>query len=152
MNSKHGHGCADKRSQEYQAWANMKARCQNSNNSTYHNYGERGIRVCRRWQDFRNFIADMGEKPLPELTLERMNNDGDYEPGNCKWATRKEQNNNKRVYLNQYWFMGISPNGEKFVSSNQHTFAKRYNLNQSGIANCLNGKSKTHRKWRFIKI
>lgn len=81
---------------EYRTWFSMKERCYKSNNAGYYKYGGRGIRVCRRWiESFENFYADMGPKPKG-LTLERIDSDGDYEPSNCKWATYKEQNLNRR--------------------------------------------------------
>lgn len=82
-------------SREYRSWATMIQRCCNCNSSAYKHYGGRGIKVCERWRMFENFLADMG--PRPEgTTLDRSDNDGDYEPGNCVWATRTAQSRNRR--------------------------------------------------------
>lgn len=79
----------------YQMWNGMKQRCSNPRNPKYKNYGGRGIQVCDRWLDFSNFIEDMGEAPQG-MSINRINNDGNYEPSNCQWATPKEQSNNQR--------------------------------------------------------
>ncbi len=73
----------------------MNERCTNANNAAFKYYGGRGISVCRRWRSFNNFLADMGERP-PGLTLDRRNNDIGYRPSNCRWATRKQQTDNRR--------------------------------------------------------
>lgn len=82
---------------EYGVWVSMKQRCSNKNTSNYHRYGGRGISVCDRWvESFDNFIADMGERPTGDHSIDRIDNDGDYNPDNCKWSTRLEQGRNTR--------------------------------------------------------
>lgn len=83
-------------SPEYRAWRDMKTRCRNPNFRQWQDYGGRGIDYCDRWESFATFLADMGTKPSPDLTLERVDNERGYEPSNCIWATRLQQRHNRR--------------------------------------------------------
>lgn len=80
----------------HRIWNGMMMRCTNPNNSAYHRYGGRGITVCESWKTFSNFYADMGDPP-EGMSLDRINNDGNYEPSNCRWATDKQQSRNRRT-------------------------------------------------------
>ena len=80
---------------EYRAWRNMRQRCLNPKVPNYHRYRGRGIKVCKEWSQFERFIEDMGLKPSPDRSLERRDNNGNYEPNNCYWASRDDQENNK---------------------------------------------------------
>jgi hypothetical protein len=83
---------------EYRSWAGMKTRCYNKNQKSYPGYGGRGICVCKRWRhSFKNFLSDMGNRPSPNHSLDRIKNGKNYKPSNCRWATKKEQNNNTRT-------------------------------------------------------
>lgn len=94
---KHGYNRRGKRTRIHAVWGAMIQRCNNEKNKSFHNYGGRGIKVCKRWLKFENFLEDMGEPPKG-LSIERINNDKGYSLQNCKWATPKEQANNKRKY------------------------------------------------------
>lgn len=96
------HGATN--SPEWISWRSMRKRCLDPNNDAYHNYGGRGITICAAWESFEAFLADMGPRPIspegtakrPYLTVERMDTNGNYQPGNCKWATYSEQASNTR--------------------------------------------------------
>ena len=97
---------------EYDVWKAMKARCSNPHLNNYHNYGGRGIVVCDRWlADFRNFLSDMGLRPSAKHSIERIDNDGHYDPDNCRWATKADQCRNKR---NNVW---LELDGERMIQS-----------------------------------
>ncbi len=92
---KHGEARKGKNTREYRCWAHIKGRCENSNDGAYKNYGGRGITICEQWQSFEQFLQDMGRCPKG-FSIERVNNNGNYEPSNCKWIPLSEQAKNKR--------------------------------------------------------
>lgn len=92
---KHGESGRKRHSREYRIWAGMRARCLQPDNPNYQRYGARGISICDRWMEFQNFLKDMGRCPAG-LSIDRINNDGNYEPGNCRWADKKTQALNRR--------------------------------------------------------
>jgi len=92
---RHGHCTRAVKQPEYYSWRCMKNRCDSPTATGYKHYGGRGIAYCERWGIYENFYADMGARP-PGTTLDRIDNDGNYEPGNCRWATRAEQSASQR--------------------------------------------------------
>lgn len=125
-NYKHGHGRKQNKSKTYASWMKMVARCSNPNLRIFKYYGGRGIRVCDRWLSFENFLADMGERPNG-MTLDRINVDGNYEPGNCRWATHAQQMHNRRdTVLN--WDLVDEIRGRFEHGEKQSSIARRLGL------------------------
>jgi len=100
-NRKHGDVGTGSGTPEWNAWASMRKRCTNSRNRFYRHYGGRGITVCERWNTYENFLVDMGRRPSPVHSLDRKDNNGNYEPDNCRWATKSEQAKNQRPKARQ---------------------------------------------------
>ena len=96
---RHGHAKAGHKSLVYKTWRGMRERCNRPKHKDFPRYGGRGIAVCPRWESFEAFLADMGDRPTPNHTIDRINPLGNYEPGNCRWATPQEQaaENNTRL-------------------------------------------------------
>jgi len=93
--TKHGHARDGNQTRAYRCWVSMRQRCFNSNHKAYVDYGGRGITICDRWLVFENFYADMGD-PADGMSLDRIDNDANYEPSNCQWASRLQQTHNRR--------------------------------------------------------
>lgn len=92
-------------------WVHIRSRCENPKNAGYYKYGARGIRVCERWRKFENFLADMGPRPSPKHSIDRIDNDGNYEPGNCRWADALTQLYNRRHRSPHGFGVEINRNG-----------------------------------------
>ncbi len=138
-NKVHGlsRGPDKKKTSEYTSWDSMKARCNNPKHRAYKYYGGRGIVICKRWKDYENFYKDMGSKPTPKHQIDRIDNDGNYDPSNCRWVTRLENMQNRST--SRTWFiLGLS-------FPNTRSAAKYFKVSQSTIRVwCLGLYAKGH--------
>lgn len=121
--SRRTHGLT--KSAEYKAWIHIRSRCLYKKDKKYYLYGGRGIKVCERWMKFENFYKDMGDKPSPDHSIDRIDSNGNYEPENCRWATAKEQSRNTRRNI----YLDVEGELTLYVEA-----CTKYNIERSAIA------------------
>lgn len=132
----HGGSASD----EFRIWAEMRKRCSNPKQKSWQHYGGRGISVCDRWQSFENFLADMGQRPSKGHSIDRIDNDGNYEPGNCRWATKSEQvRNTRRTKLSEVAVTCIRVLAGRGAS--RSVLAESFGVSESAISKAVTGRS-----------
>lgn len=141
---RHGHSTNAGLSPEYKTWASMKDRCYQPSSDSWSRYGGRGIRVCERWlSSFENFLADVGARPSPKHSIDRINNDGHYEPGNVRWSTVSEQARNRsstRLTTDDVeQIRALIAHGATLAS-----IAERFNVHNVTVSDIKNGRT-----WRI---
>jgi hypothetical protein len=136
------HGYSYPKTPTYTVWVNIRQRCLNPRSQAFHNYGGRGITICDRWLVFENFLTDMGEKPN-DMEIERRDNDADYSPDNCIWATRKANGRNRRTNK-------LTPELAAAIKAAyvprivpQHVIAKRFGVCQMTVSLVVRGETWT---------
>lgn len=141
-NYRHGGRCRGKETATYNSWRSMKARCYNPSDPSFKRYGARGIRVCRRWlHSFENFLADMGDRPDGK-SLDRKNNNGNYSPRNCQWATPVQQNREQRK-VTEAQARKIRALADHLT---QREIGKKFGVSQPYVSSVVTGR----RSWKWL--
>lgn len=144
---KHGHNRVGKRSPTYSTWHKMMQRCNNPNNEKFKHYGGRGIKVCTYWWSFEAFLASMGERP-EGLTLDRIDNNGNYEPSNCKWSTQAQQiQNSSSAKLGWGEVRAIRELHRRKCPVTVKRLAEWFRISVSAVYHILQGRS-----WKEVRI
>lgn len=147
---KHGHAYRSKKSGEYNSWRGMKERCNNVNHIGYPRYGGKGVKVYDKWVEFEEFLKDMGLKPTSSHSLDRYPNpDGNYEPGNCRWATSTEQRINQRTQDNSNRVLKSWKNGNRSRVSKLRIDITGQKFHRLSVINCA-GKIKDRIHWNCL--
>jgi CENP-B N-terminal DNA-binding domain len=153
----HGHSRYRNTTKTYQTWSNMIQRCTNSKHNKYRFYGGRGIKVCRRWLKFENFLADMGPRPAGKTIDRYPDNDGDYRPDNCRWATWDEQVRNKRIdYGADHPSARLSWEHVEIIRQRRRTgeflrsIAEEFHVSRQTISDVVNNKRYVRSRSSFI--
>lgn len=135
------HGHAIRRSPEYRIWTGMHSRCRNPRQTGFKYYGGKGVKVCERWRSFESFLADMGPYPGQGFSLDRRESSGNYEPGNCRWATGPEQSR----HLQKISTPDLSKIFELYESgTTQVEIAQRFGVSQPQISKIINKKRRNY--------
>ena len=138
---KHGHNPKGNPSPTYVSWQHMKTRCVNPLHPWYKRYGGRGITMCDRWLTFSNFLKDMGERPK-ETSLDRIDNEGNYEPENCRWATQSQQiQNSETSKISWKIVQSIRELVRRRCPVTQKRLAEWFGIKQPAVSNIVNGKT-----------
>lgn len=143
IHTKHGHAVNGTRTKTYQVWLAMHQRCNNLKNPEYKNYGGRGIKICNYWLKFENFLKDMGESPKG-LTLDRINNNGNYELENCRWTTMEIQNQNSRITMLNFSKVQMIKKLLMKSSLTQDKIAGIFKISQQAVSAIKTGHSWTN--------